>query len=360
MSNAANAMAYDRTSTTEQVPNRGMSCNGMSSNQDQSCCRHKEQGIIGESPKLKNALRQLEIVAPTASTVMILGETGTGKELMARTIHSVSERRHHAFVEVNCAAIPLGLLESELFGHERGAFTGAITQRIGRFELADKGTLFLDEIGDIPLELQPKLLRVLQKHEFERLGSSRTVRTDVRLIAATHCNLAQMVADGKFRADLFYRLNVFPIIVPPLRERREDIPLLVQHFVEMFSRRMNKQIDVIPQEVMDTVTRQSWAGNIRELQNFIERAVILSQGPVLEPPMMELGEATAEPVTLREAERAHILRTLRTARGVVASAAASLGVPRSTLFYKMRRLGIGRPPKHKAPQAGEAALSAAG
>ena len=325
----------------------GGSARGTFVNRDQACCRQSEQEIIGDSPKLQDALRQVEIVAPTDSTVLILGETGTGKELVARRIHNLSGRRHHALVKVNCAAIPLDLLESELFGHERGAFTGAVAQRIGRFEAADKGTLFLDEVGDIPQELQPKLLRVLQEQEFERLGSTHTIRANVRLIAATHRNLAQMVAEETFRRDLYYRLNVFPINVPALRERREDIPLLVRHFVDKFAQRMNKRIETIPSEVMGALVQHSWAGNIRELQNFIERAVILSRGQVLEAPQSELmtlrHEAATEPVTLQEAERAHILRILRETDGVVSSAAARLGVPRTTLHYKMRRLGIGTP-----------------
>jgi formate hydrogenlyase transcriptional activator len=307
-----------------------------------------EEKMIGESPNLQRMLREVEIVGPADSTVLILGESGTGKELVARKIHALSPRRRHAFVELNCAAIPLGLLESELFGHERGAFTGAIAQRIGRFELADQGTLFLDEIGDIPLELQPKLLRVLQEHEFERLGSTRTLRTNVRVIAATHRKIAQMVAEGKFRADLYYRLNVFPIPVAPLRERREDIPALVWHFTERFARRMNRRIEIIPAAVMDALTKYAWPGNIRELQNFVERAVILSRGPVLEMSILKLNEETApEPVTLRDAERAHILRVLRECDGIIAKAAARLDVPRSTLFYKMRRLGIGQPRAQK-------------
>jgi formate hydrogenlyase transcriptional activator len=306
-----------------------------------------EEVMIGNSVQLRHAMQQASIVAPTDSTVLILGETGTGKGRLAAMIHELSQRRHHAFVKVNCAAIPLGLLESELFGHERGAFTGAISQRAGRFELANQGTLFLDEVGDIPLELQPKLLRVLQEHEFERLGSTRTIRTDVRLIAATQHDLRKMTAEGKFRIDLFYRLNVFPIRMPALRERTEDIPLLVRHFVDIFSRQMNRRIEVIPSEAIDKLARYPWPGNIRELENFMERAVILSQDSVLEAPLSELGEheeseetGDPSPVTLREAERAHILRILREANGVVAAAAARLGVPRSTLFYKMRRLGI--------------------
>jgi formate hydrogenlyase transcriptional activator len=310
--------------------------------------------MVGESPKLQNVVRQAGIVGPTDSTVLVYGETGTGKELIARMIHERSRRREHSLVKMNCAAIPLGLLESELFGHERGAFTGAIAQRLGRLEMANKGTLFLDEIGDIPLELQPKLLRVLQEHEFERLGSAHTVRVDIRLIAATHCNLAKMVGEGKFRADLFYRLNVFPITVPPLRERPTDVGLLVQHFVRLFAERMDKEINVIPEKTMDRLARHSWSGNIRELENFIERSVILTCGSILEAPLEELAMATDDeeiPVKLRDAERAHIARILHESDGVIGAAAARLGVPRSTLFYKMRRLGIAarRPKKMEPP-----------
>ncbi|MCU1235165.1 MAG: fhlA [Candidatus Solibacter sp.] len=302
-----------------------------------------EDQLVGESRNLQDVIQRAAIVGPTGATVLILGETGTGKGKIASTIHEMSGRRQHPFVKVNCAAIPLGLLESELFGHERGAFTGAISQRLGRFELASRGTLFLDEIGDIPAELQPKLLRVLQEHEFERLGSTQTIRTDARLIAATHQDLPHMMSSGRFRTDLFYRLNVFPITVPPLRERRDDIPLLTKHFVKLFSDEMNKKVEVIPQKTIDAMCRYPWPGNIRELENFLERAVILSQGAVLEAPLYELTkmtESTAEPVTLKDAERAHILRTLRATNGVIATAAARLGLPRSTLFYKMRRLGI--------------------
>jgi formate hydrogenlyase transcriptional activator len=286
---------------------------------------------------------------------LIYGETGTGKELVAKAIHDLSTRRQHQLVTMNCSAIPLGLLESELFGHERGAFTGAITQRVGRFETADKGTLFLDEIGDIPPELQPKLLRVLQEHEFERLGSTHTIRVDIRLIAATHRNLAKMVKEERFRADLFYRLNVFPLTLPPLRERPGDIPLLVQHFVRLFAARMNKQIDRIPEEVGERLSRHAWAGNIRELENFIERSVILTRGPVLEAPLDELAvpaECEEAPVRLKDAERAHIAHILQEANGVIGAAASRLGIPRSTLFYKMRRLGIAarRLQKPGAPQ----------
>ena len=318
--------------------------------------------IVGESGGLRDVMKQVAIVSPTDSTVLILGETGTGKGRAANVIHSLSQRRDHPFVQVNCAAIPLGLLESELFGHERGAFTGAIAQRIGRFELANKGTLFLDEIGDIPAELQPKLLRVLQEHEFERLGSTHTIRTDVRLIAATHNDLRKMVAENRFRSDLFYRLHVFPLTMPPLRDRGDDIPALVRYFTALFSRRMNKGIEVIPPDVMDAMTRYPWPGNIRELENFIERCVILSCGVALEAPLQELigmqEETSANLVTLRDAERAHIVRILREANGVIATAASRLGLPRSTLFYKMRRLGISaaRPVKQQAQ--GEARSSA--
>jgi len=300
--------------------------------------------IVGDSQQLDKVMRQAAIVGPTDSTVLILGETGTGKGRFAAAIHEMSARNAHPFVKVNCAAIPLGLLESELFGHERGAFTGAVAQRAGRFELANRGTLFLDEIGDIPGELQPKLLRVLQEHEFERLGSTHTIRTDVRLIAATHQNLRKMVADGRFREDLFYRLNVFPITIPPLRQRPSDTPLLVRHFVDVLARRMNKRIDTIPSHVLERLTRYSWPGNIRELENFVERCVILTTGPSLEAPLQDLAaleeEIVPAPVTLRDAERHHIRKTLNEVDGVIAAAAQRLGVPRSTLFYKMRRLGI--------------------
>jgi len=301
--------------------------------------------IIGESRKLLDTMKKCAVVAPTGCTALILGETGTGKELAAEMIHNYSpERRNHAFIKVNCAAIPFGLLESELFGHERGAFTGALSQRIGRFEAADKGTLFLDEIGDIPPELQPKLLRVLQEHQFERLGSGRTIQTDVRLIAATHRNLRQMVERGQFRQDLFYRLNVFPIELPALRDRVEDIPLLIRHFTRQYALRLKKRIEAIPSDLMDLLMRYSWPGNIRELQNFVERAVILSSGSILDPPLEDLlpinEEISAEPVTLRDAERAHILRTLQKTNGQLSGAAVLLGVPRSTLFYRIRRLGI--------------------
>jgi formate hydrogenlyase transcriptional activator len=325
----------------------------------------KFEEIIGQSAALRTVLSQIETVAPTDSTVLIYGDTGTGKELVARALHNLSSRGKNAFVKLNCAAIPTGLLESELFGHERGAFTGAISQRIGRFELAHNGTVFLDEIGEIPLELQPKLLRVLQEREFERLGGTRTIRSDARLIAATNRDLGAMVDEQKFRQDLFYRLNVFPIRVPPLRERTEDIPLLVRHFVQQFSRRMNKHIDTIASETMRALVRYDWPGNIRELQNVIERAVILSPGPSLkvsltdlksrvEPAVVTAGDRLALPSAsngnggnmqsvLDETERAQILRALDQANGVVSGpegAAAKLGMKRSTLQFRMQKLGI--------------------
>ena len=302
--------------------------------------------IVGQSRALKAILKQVETVAPTDSTVLILGETGTGKELLARAIHDLSSRRQGAFVKLNCAAIPTGLLESEMFGHEKGAFTGAIAQRIGRFELAHRGTMFLDEVGEIPLELQTKLLRVLQEREFERLGSSRTIRTDARLVAATNRDLPAMVEERRFRADLYYRLNVFPISAPPLRERREDIPLLARYFVQQNARRMNKRITSIPAATMQALARYRWPGNIRELQNFVERAVILSPGPKLLAPVSELARPSAlhGPVaTLAEAERDAIQRALREAGGKVAGergAAARLGMKRTTLQAKMRKLGL--------------------
>jgi formate hydrogenlyase transcriptional activator len=310
--------------------------------------------IVGQSPALKEVLKQVEIVSPTDSTVLIQGETGTGKELVARAIHNLSGRRGRTFVKLNCAAIPTGLLESELFGHEKGAFTGAIAQRIGRFELAHGGTLFLDEVGDIPLELQSKLLRVLQEQEFERLGSTRTIKVDVRMVAATNRDLPAMVADRQFRSDLYYRLNVFPIVNPPLRDRQEDIPPLVRYFTQTFSRRMNKQIDSIPADTMAALARYHWPGNIRELENFIERAVILTRGSTLEVPLAELrqrnasarGNPAPKPTTLEDAEREHIRRALEQANwqvGGPSGAAARLGMKRTTLQAKMAKLGIARP-----------------
>jgi formate hydrogenlyase transcriptional activator len=306
---------------------------------------HNFEEVIGESAALKRALSQVETVAPTDSTVLVLGETGTGKEMIARAIHDLSRRRDGTFVKINCAAIPTGLLESELFGHEKGAFTGAITQKIGRFELAHHGTLFLDEVGDIPVELQPKLLRVLQEKEFERLGGTRTIRVDVRLVAATNRNLAQMVEEGFFRRDLYYRLNVFPILIPPLRERSEDIPLLVRYFVQKYARQMDRRIETISAEEMDALTRYHWPGNVRELENLIERAVILSPGPELRVPVAELKQPSeaASHLTLQAAEREHIVRVLRETNGVVGGprgAATRLGLKRTTLQSKMRKLGV--------------------
>jgi len=316
---------------------------------DEIRVEHDFEEIVGGSAGLRAVLKQAETVAPTDSTVLIIGETGTGKELVARAIHNLSGRRDHILVKLNCAAIPTGLLESELFGHEKGAFTGAIAQRVGRFELAHKGTLFLDEVGDIPPELQPKLLRVLQEKEFERLGSTRTQQVDVRLIAATNRDLAQMVADKQFRSDLYYRLNIFPISIPPLRERAGDIPTLVRHFVAKYAREMNKKIEDIPDEAMEAITRYSWPGNIRELQNFIERAVILSPAKVLRAPLGELertaAAASTSLTTLEEAERSHILKVLGETNGVVGGrngAAQRLGLKRTTLIYKMQKLGITR------------------
>jgi formate hydrogenlyase transcriptional activator len=298
-------------------------------------------------------LAQVEVVAPTDATVLIQGETGTGKELIARAIHRLSARRDHTFVAVSCAAIPSGLLESELFGHERGAFTGANAQKIGRFELAHQGTLFLDEIGDIPTELQPKLLRVLQEQEFERLGSTRIRRVDVRLVAATNRDLAQMVPERTFREDLYYRLNVFPLTLPPLRERPEDIPLLVRHFVHSYAQRLRKRIDTIPTEALDALTGYHWPGNVRELQNVIERAVILTPDTVLRLPPAEWQRSAAAPdtpttrQTLEEVERAYILQVLRDTNWVIGGpqgAAARLGMRRTTLIYRMEKLGIPRRP----------------
>jgi len=306
--------------------------------------------IVGDSAVLKLILRQAETVAPTDSTVLIQGETGTGKELVARAIHNLSNRRERTFVKVNCAAIPTGLLESELFGHERGAFTGAIARKIGRFELAHGGTLFLDEVGDIPLELQPKLLRVLQEQEFERLGSTRTIRVDVRVVAATNRDLARMVAEREFRSDLYYRLNVFPLLMPPLRDRHEDIPQLVRYLAQKYARRMNKRIESIPAETLDALTRYHWPGNVRELENLIERAVILSAGPALRVPLAELkppAEAATEAlVTLEAAERQHILRALEETNWVLGGprgAATRLGMKRTTLQSRMSKLKITRP-----------------
>jgi formate hydrogenlyase transcriptional activator len=325
--------------------------------------------IIGESAALRRALAQVELAAPASTTVLILGETGTGKEIIARAIHNLSPRRERTFVKVNCAAIPAGLLESELFGHERGAFTGALAQKVGRFEFADRGTLFLDEVGDLPLELQPKLLRVLQEQEFERLGGNRTIRVDVRVVAATNSDLTQLVAEKKFRNDLFYRLNVFPIQIPPLRERPEDVPLLVRYFVQKFSRRLNKTVEYIPAPVMDAMVAYSWPGNVRELENLIERAVLLSPGKELRVPLAEFKENSApssfaagpsdlprpigavnsspsSPGTLDDAQRQHIVQVLKQTQWRISGprgAAAILGIKRTTLQARMRKLGIKRP-----------------
>ena len=324
---------------------------------DQEDRNHEFERIVGNSPALEAVLEQVERVGPTDSTVLIQGETGTGKELIAQAIHNVSRRYGRPYVKLNCAAIPFDLLESELFGHERGAFTGAIAQKVGRFELADKGTLFLDEVGDIPLALQPKLLRVLQEQEFERLGGGRTHSVDVRLVAATHRNLEQMVKRNEFRSDLYYRLNVFPIVLPPLRARREDIALLVSYFVEVFSRSMAKQISNIPQETLDAFTSYSWPGNVRELQNLVERAVIRSDNGVLANPLLSpypnaeganavKMNVVGPEVTFEESQRALILRALHASSWIVGGprgAAARLRLKRTTLISKMRKLGISRP-----------------
>jgi DNA-binding NtrC family response regulator len=312
--------------------------------------------IVGQSAGVRRVLKDVEIVAPTDSTALILGETGTGKELIARAIHNLSLRRSSPFVKLNCAAIPTGLLESELFGHEKGAFTGAIAQRIGRFELANNGTIFLDEIGDIPLELQPKLLRVLQEREFERLGSTRTLHSGARLIAATNVNLENKVNEKRFRSDLYYRLNVFPIVIPPLRERRDDIPVLVDHFVRKFRSRMKKEINAISDDAMKAMLQYDWPGNVRELENVIERAVILSRSSALQISLSDLPEpnnssaanANNQPTTLRDAGREHILRTLKEAKWIIGGptgAAARLGMKRTTLQSLVKRLRINRPGK---------------
>ena len=343
--------------------------------EEEARTEHNFEDIVGRSAALRQVLKQVETVAPTGSTVLIRGETGTGKELIARALHDLSPRRERTFVKLNCAAIPTGLLESELFGHEKGAFTGAICQKVGRFELAHQGTLFLDEVGDIPPELQPKLLRVLQEQEFERLGGTKTIRVDVRLVAATNRDLAAMAADGRFRSDLYYRLNVFPLVLPPLRERSDDIPPLVRHFTQRFARRMGRRIETIPSAVMEALARYTWPGNIRELQNVIERAVILSPSTSLQVPLGDLeirdqgrkskvGGRKLEvrsqrpkmgtprrrtwrpPVTLADAEREHILDALRETGWVVGGpkgAAARLGMKRSMLYWKMKKLGISRP-----------------
>ena len=323
---------------------------------EQASYERRFEQVIGSSPALESVLEQVEQVAPTDSTVLIQGETGTGKELIAHAIHNLSARCGRPFVRLNCAAIPLDLLESELFGHEKGAFTGAIAQKVGRFELADKGTLFMDEIGDIPGALQPKLLRVLQEQEFERLGGTRTHQVNVRLVAATNRNLLEMSSRGEFRSDLYYRLNVFPVLLPPLRERREDIPALVSHFTEIYGRRMSRQIEHIPSATMSAFISYEWPGNIRELQNLIERAVILSKDGVLPNPLpagSTFGSTTSPaaaiassaPTTLKDSERVLILRTLESVGWVIGGpkgAAAKLGLKRTTLIHKMQKLGISR------------------
>jgi formate hydrogenlyase transcriptional activator len=311
---------------------------------------NRSEDIVGKSPSLKRVLDHVAIVADTDSTVLITGETGTGKERIARLIHSMSGRKERSFIKLNCAAIPTGLLESELFGHEKGAFTGAISQKLGRLELADKGTLLLDEVGEIPLELQPKLLRVLQDQEFERLGGTKTIRVDVRLVAATNRDLLRAVEEKEFRSDLFYRLHVFPLHLPALRDRREDIPMLIRHFVERCSARLHKQIDIIPEGAVEAMVNWSWPGNIRELENFIERSVILSEGNRLSPPLGELRQEISEQpsdadISLRDREREHIIGILRQTHGALSGplgAAARLGLKRTTLQYKMQRLGISR------------------
>jgi transcriptional regulator with GAF, ATPase, and Fis domain len=320
--------------------------------QEEINLENRFEDIVGESSGLKQVLRQIETVAPTDATVLIQGETGTGKELLARAIHRLSPRHDRTFIKLNCAAIPAGLLESELFGHEKGAFTGAIARKMGRLELANEGTLFLDEVGELPLDLQPKLLRALQEREIERLGGTRPISVNVRLIAATNRDLGKMVQEKQFRADLFYRLKVFPIFAPPLRERAKDIPILVRHFVATHSRRMGKTIETIPPATMESLSRWKWPGNIRELENFLERAVILTRGPVLYAPLAELETAVEEDDSdeidnplLHAAEREHILRVLRSCKGIIGGAdgaAARLGLKRTTLNSKLKKLGIDR------------------
>jgi len=319
-------------------------------------------GIIGDSATLQEALRLVRVVAPTNATVLIQGETGTGKELIAEAIHRCSDRSAGPFVKVNCSAIPSGLLESELFGHERGAYTGAVTRSIGRFERANRGTLFLDEIGDLPLELQPKLLRVMQERQFERLGGTATIQTDVRVICATHRNLSEMIQERQFRADLFYRLSVFPLALPALRERPEDIPLLVRHFAMAYAQRMGKSITAVSEVFMAALERHSWPGNVRELHNFVERSVILARGPVLSGslPTVICTPESSVPVTLEDAERSHIIQTLNQTGGVVGGpdgAAAQLGVPRTTLIAMMKRLGVGPSPKSLVPVRAAASVA---
>jgi formate hydrogenlyase transcriptional activator len=341
-----------RHSGAEAIASRSNGANEYFRLDEETCNNTVFEGIVGQSSALRQVLRLIETVAPGDSTVLLLGETGTGKELVARAIHNRSRRKDRNFVKLNCAAIPTGLLESELFGHERGAFTGAIAQKVGRLECADHGSLFLDEIGDIPLELQPKLLRVLQEREFERLGSTRTQKVDVRVIAATHRDLEGMIVAKQFRSDLYYRLNVFPITIPPLRERPGDIPQLVRHFVQKAARKMNKAISTIPCAAMDVLTQYQWPGNIRELENVIERATILTPGPVLRVPIRDLqtriapGHSPQRGQTLEEVERKHIVTTLNETRWVLSGprgAAMRLGLNRATLYFRMKKLGIVRP-----------------
>ena len=339
-----------RESEPRVLPNNDVAEQNLSL-EDEPAPGEEFRGIVGSNVRLRSVFENIQIVAPADSTVLILGETGTGKELIAHAIHDLSPRKNYPFVKVNCAAIPSGLLESELFGHEKGAFTGAIAQKIGRFELANKGTLFLDEIGDIPLELQPKLLRVLQEQEFERLGSTRTQRVDVRVVSATNVNLSLMVAEKKFRSDLYYRLNVFPMSLPPLRERRDDIEHLVRHFVAKYAERMRKRIVSIPKATMDALKSHSWPGNVRELQNVMERAVLLSPGPVLRVPLTDVVAPleitdTGQSSALEQVEREMILRALQESNWVVGGsrgAAARLRLNRTGLAYKMKKFGIARP-----------------
>src|ERR1700738_3521455 len=347
---ASEAPAVNRTAPLE-IQDVNSARDALDSNE---LCGSGLPGIVGNSPALRGVLAMVRIVAPTDATVLINGETGTGKELIAQAIHNCSKRSNGPFVKVNCAAIPAGLLESELFGHERGAYTGAVARSIGRFERAHRGTLLLDELGDLPLEFQPKLLRVIQERQFERLGGAATIHTDMRLICATHRNLSEMREEGQFRADLFYRLSVFPIELPPLRDRPEDIRLLVHHFAMDYATRMRRPITAISEEFMAAVAWHSWPGNVRELQNFIERSVILSTGVVLRGPLPELTRITPDgskwskssaPVTLEQAESSYILQTLQETKGVIGGrngAAVRLGLPRTTLISKMQRLGINR------------------
>lgn len=349
---AISPFAHPASDICSRAPEVSVGAQPISRNGDRLSSRSFER-IIGNSPALEALLEQVEHVAATDVAVLIQGETGTGKELIAHVIHTTSPRCGQAFVKVNCAAIPLDLLESELFGHEKGAFTGAIAQKVGRFELADKGTLFLDEVGDIPPALQPKLLRVLQEQEFERLGSTRTHKVDMRVVAATHRDLTEMAAQGEFRSDLYYRLNVFPLVVPPLRDRHEDIEPLIRHFVELSGRKIGKRIEEIPETTMAALVQYHWPGNIRELQNLIQRAVVLSKDGVLSNPLTATTlpiMAQPAPTTLRESERALILRTLEQVGWVVGGpkgAATKLGIKRTTLYHRMGKLGISRPDLHE-------------